>query len=496
MNFNSWQFLLFYPIVALVYFLLPHKGRWVWLLAASYFFYMCWDPWLIGLILLTTLLSYGASLLIEKDPKRKKLYLIVTLVVCLGLLLTFKYLSFFLNSIVGLINLFPVHLEGYSFELMLPVGISFYTFQTLSYVIDVYRGDFKAERHLGYYALFVAYFPQLVAGPIESPSVLLPQLKEEHKWNAEDFLVGLRHFAFGFILKVLVADFLGIFVNSVFLDLANMDALHIALAGLLFTLEMYGDFNGYSEIAIGSARMMGVRLTKNFDEPYLASTYTEFFHRWHYSLNRWFTHYLYFPLGGSRKGKVREAINKLIVFALCGLWHGANWTYLLWGLYAGIFVALESFTLVPWLKRRAMEGKPDPWYFRWGRRIVLWLIFIPAALLFRASDVNEAFVALGRLFTAFNFVSLSASGFGAVQYVLIIALIAIMVLSAKWVYRDEWKGMEPDLTYKTPYLEQALSWRGLIEGAAMLIIIALAVMLMWLCLLSMDDASAFAYFQF
>jgi len=496
MNFNSWQFLLFYPIVALIYFLIPHKWRYLWLLAASYFFYMCWNVWLIGLILFTTLLSYGAALLIEKDTKHKKLYLVVTLIVCLGLLLTFKYLSFLLNSIIELINLFPIHLKGFTFEIMLPVGISFYTFQTLSYVIDVYRGDYKAEHHLGYYALFVAYFPQLVAGPIESPSVLLPQLKEEHKWNAEDFLIGLRRFAFGYILKVLVADFLGIFVNIVFNNLSEMNSFYIALAGLLFTLEIYGDFNGYSEIAIGSARMMGVRLTKNFDEPYLASTYTEFFHRWHYSLNRWFTHYLYFPLGGSKKGKVREAFNKLIVFALCGLWHGANWTYLLWGIYAGIFVAFESFTIIPLLKKRENEGKRDHWYRRWGRRVILWLIFIPAALLFRASNISEALLALSSLFSSFNSVSLSNYGFGAFQFVLIALLISIMVLSAKWAYRDQDKGMEPNLTFTTPGFARQVSWKGLIEGSSTILIIVLAVALMWLYLLSQSDTSAFAYFQF
>ena len=206
MTFNSWQYLLFLPVVVLVYFLLPHKVRWIWLLAASYFFYMMWNPWLAFLILGTTIVAYGAALLMRKDPKRKKLYLILTLVICLGVLFTFKYLSFALNSIVDLINLFPIHIEAPVINIILPIGISFYTFQTLSYVIDVYRGDFEPEKHFGYFALYVSYFPQLVAGPIETPKVLLPQLREEHKFNSEDLIAGLRHLLFGFMLKAKGSD--------------------------------------------------------------------------------------------------------------------------------------------------------------------------------------------------------------------------------------------------------------------------------------------------
>ena len=347
MNFNSGAFLLFLPLTVAAYWLLPHRLRWVLLLGASYYFYMYWNPWLVVLLLITTLTSYAAALAMERWPRRRKPLLALTLVVCLGILAYFKYANFFLESFFFLFN----HLTGgsgsLSLRLLLPVGISFYTFQTLSYVIDVYRGDFPAERHLGYYALFVVYFPQLVAGPIENPRNLLPQLQTEHRLNQADLSAGFRLLLCGFFRKCAVADVLGVHVNAVFSSIGEANALAVASAGALFCLQMYCDFAGYSEIAAGSARLMGIRLMRNFDRPYLAQSYGEFFRRWHISLNQWFTSYLYIPLGGGRKGLGRKMLNTVIVFSLCGLWHGARWTYVLWGLYAAFFVCLESLLEKP-----------------------------------------------------------------------------------------------------------------------------------------------------
>ena len=247
MNFNSGAFLLFLPLVVLLYWLLPHKLRWIWLLAASYFFYMYWSPWLVVLLLVTTLVSYGAALGMEKWPQRKKPLLWLTLIVCLGILAYFKYANFFLDTAYRIFGK-----SSPTLNILLPIGISFYTFQTLSYVIDVYRGDFKAERHLGYYALFVVYFPQLVAGPIENPRNLLPQLRAEHRANWDDFSAGIRLLLCGFFRKCVVADFCGIHVNAVFADIEHANALAIAGAGALFCIQMYCDFAGYSEIAQGS----------------------------------------------------------------------------------------------------------------------------------------------------------------------------------------------------------------------------------------------------
>ncbi|MBQ4381716.1 MAG: MBOAT family protein, partial [Oscillospiraceae bacterium] len=260
MNFNSPEFLIFLPVTVLVYWLLPHKARWVWLLAASWFFYMYWKPVLIILILITTLVSYGSALMMERRPDLKKPLLILTLVVCLGILGWFKYAGFFADSALGVYNLITGKSVSLTMDILLPVGISFYTFQTLSYVIDVYRGDFPAEHHFGYYALFVAFFPQLVAGPIENPRNLLPQLRSEHKPSWTDFRAGMRLLAVGFFRKCCVADVLGVYVNNVYNSPESANGLAVLAAGGLFCLQIYNDFAGYSQIAAGAARLMGVRL--------------------------------------------------------------------------------------------------------------------------------------------------------------------------------------------------------------------------------------------
>ena len=403
MNFNSLEFLIFLPIVLAGYWILPFKARWVWLLGASYYFYMSWNAELFFLILTTTVVSYLAALGIEKKPAAKKPLLILTLLVCLGILVYFKYTGFLVNSFYGLWNYFTGESRRFTLDILLPVGISFYTFQTLSYVIDVYRGDFPAERHFGYYALFVSYFPQLVAGPIESAGNLLPQLKKRHYLNEADFMAGLRILLIGFFRKCVVADFCGIYVNRIFADLPEMNGLTILLGGALFCIQMYCDFAGYSEIATGAARMMGIRLMRNFNQPYLSTSYAEFFRRWHISLNRWFTSYVYIPLGGSRCGKLRRMFNSTLVFFLCGLWHGASWTYVLWGLYAAFFVAIEGVLKKPFFAFCQKAGIDlENAFVKLVRRSYMFLIFIPAAILFRSATVADAGTALFRLFTAWQ----------------------------------------------------------------------------------------------
>ena len=270
MTFNSLQFLIFLPIVIILYFIVPHKFRWLILLVASYYAYMSWNPWLVFLILATTVVSYLAGVLMPKtkNQKVKKLLLIVTIIVCLGILIFFKYFNFLLSSVINFLNLFSMNIHSVALDIILPIGISFYTFQTLSYVIDVYRGKFEPEKHFGYFALYVSFFPQLIAGPIERPENLLPQLKEYHKVNKEDLLAGLQLLAVGFFRKCVVADFTGLFVNNVFADLGNANTLSLLAAGALFMVQLYCDFGGYSEIAAGSARIMGIKLSKNFDRPF------------------------------------------------------------------------------------------------------------------------------------------------------------------------------------------------------------------------------------
>lgn len=494
MNFNSLQFLIFLAVVLLLYWLLPHKVRWILLLVASYFFYMSWNPWLVFLILGTTVISYGAALAIAKTEKKslKKFWLVFTLVVCLGVLFVFKYLDFTIQSVVDFFNLFSLNLDGFAFNLLLPVGISFYTFQTLSYVIDVYRGDIAPERHFGYYALFVCYFPQLVAGPIERADNLIPQLKAPHAINADDMYSGLRIFLYGFFLKCVIADFCGIFVNNVFSDTANATSLSVFISGLLFTLQMFGDFAGYSLIATGTARMMGVRLTRNFDRPYLATSYTDFFHRWHITLTRWFTDYLYIPLGGSRKGKCRRVLNTFIVFFLCGLWHGANWTYVLWGMYAAFFISVESLlrgAAGRFFKKRNIDCNGT--MFTFFRRVIMWIIFVPAAIIFRSVSVAQAGDMFLILFTGFgNYFGGAVANLGFTPIIIAQLAVSIICMALLWRFVE----YEP---VKPPVFLNKIAGRSVYaQRVSVYFYVILAVGVFWLALLVSDNASVFLYFQF
>lgn len=495
MSFNSWQFLLFLPIVILVYYLLPHKVRWIWLLGASYLFYMSWNAWLILLIITTTLISYGAGLLIEKTEshKGKKAWMIVAVCLCLGLLIFFKYFNFLISSVIEVLKLFTVPVESWSLNILLPVGISFYTFQTLSYVIDIYRGKYKAERHLGYYALFVSFFPQLVAGPIERPDKLIPQLKEKHRFDLDDFLVGFRIMVCGFFYKICIADFSAIFVNSVYGNLADATSLSVFLASLLFCLQIYGDFNGYSEIAVGSARMMGIKLTRNFNRPYTSLNFTEYFRRWHISLNSWFTHYLYIPLGGNRKGKVIKWRNILIVFALCGLWHGADWTFVIWGLCAAVTLIVED-AFGP-LIQAAFEKKgidPKKGVIRVLRHTGFILLLIPPTIFFRSQNINDAMLAYQKLFTAFPSDFWNASIASLALSWPVFALIVVFIVYGEC------------LISFSEYNRDAMSNPGfstmpakkLSAHVAIIGVTLAAIMIMWIYGLEAGAASSFAYFQF
>ena len=490
MNFNSWQFLLFLPVVVGLYWLLPHKFRWVLLLIASYFFYMSWNAWLIILIMTTTVTAYVASNLMKKTQSRgaRKALLIVTLVICLGILVFFKYINFLLEATVGVIRLFNAEQDSIMLNVILPVGISFYTFQTLSYVVDVYRGDFEPEPHFGYFALYVVYFPQLVAGPIERPGALLPQLHEEQKIDAECFRDGMRWLLSGFFRKVVVADFCGIFVDKVFADLSAANSLAVFAAAFLFLIQIYNDFAGYSEIAMGSARLMGVKLTQNFDRPLSSTSFTEFFRRWHITLNVWFTEYVYIPLGGNRKGVPRKLLNTLIVFALCGIWHGANWTFVLWGVTVGVFVCLETLLRKP--ARRACEklrldaNAPTVRFLRQAFVIFLFTMCSSGDI----SQIGQAYV---QMFTAWDGRCLSS------------ALESLgMSVSDLFQLAVSFVGMAIICRLTDPPKQTALSCLPERTAAAdmsaytVALFGVLTVALCWAALLTNADVSGFAYFQF
>ena len=332
MLFNSLHFLLFFPIVVLIYFLIPKKARWVWLLIASYYYYMCWNAKYALLLAGTTLVSWLSGLLISNcagkpnEKTLKKLWVALSLVLNLGVLFLFKYFDFgldFLNRVLSVLHLGPVTVQ---LELLLPVGISFYILQEVSYTMDVYRGEVAVERNPFRYALFVSFFPQLVAGPIERSKDLLAQFSEEHTFDYDRVKRGLWLMLWGYFQKLVIADRVAIFVNTVFGDpqTYRYGGVVNIIAMFFHIFQVYEDFAGYSNLAQGAAEVLGFRLTTNFVRPFFSDNITEFWKRWHVSLSRWFTSYLYIPLGGSRRGKLRRYINVMIIFLVSGLWHGAD----------------------------------------------------------------------------------------------------------------------------------------------------------------------------
>ena len=485
MTFNSWEFLLFYPIVALLYFALPKKLKWIMLLIASYYFYMCYQAELVFLILGTTLISWIASNIIEKTERVaiKRLCLTVTLIACLGVLFFYKYFNFLSGSVTGLIALFGGAPEPLMLNLILPVGVSFYTFQTLSYVIDVYRGDIKTEKNFFFYALFVSFFPQLVAGPIERPGNLMPQLAEPRRFNGADALKGSKHMIVGFFKKICVADTLALYVNSIYNDVENATAIGVIIATVMFAVQIYCDFSGYTDIAIGCARIMGIRLMKNFDHPYMATTIKEFWSRWHISLSTWFKDYLYFPLGGSRCKKWRHLMNLFIVFLVSGLWHGAAWTYVIWGAIHGIYQIIGVLTLKHRNGLIARVGlTPSSTAVVWIRRVLVFILVCFSWLFFRANSMGDAITLLRTLLFGWNEGLADALGkmgldlTGILTAVLSVATLIIIDRILK--YEDCDDGSE------------ILTSRGSFIYYVWMILFA------WAVLLSKGESSTFIYFQF
>lgn len=345
MLFNSGAFLIFFPVVTIAYFLLPHRFRWLWLLAASCVFYMFFIPKYILILGITITVDYLAGRGLEKfEGKKKRWVLLASILANLGMLSFFKYFNFANENLAALASFLGWNYPIENLSIILPIGLSFHTFQSLSYTIEVYRGHQKAERHFGYLALYVMYYPQLVAGPIERPQNVLHQLHEEHAFEYGRVADGLKRMAWGMFKKVVIADRMIFFVNPVYNDPTAHSGPGFVLATLAFAIQIYCDFSGYSDIALGSAQVMGVKLMKNFDHPYFARSIGEFWQRWHISLSTWFRDYLYIPLGGNRTSRPRWMFNILLTFVVSGLWHGANWTYIIWGGLHGLYYILSVLT--------------------------------------------------------------------------------------------------------------------------------------------------------
>lgn len=406
--FNSIQFLLFFPIVVLIYFLIPFKLRKVWMLISSYYFYMSWNPKYAILIGTTTIITYFSGLLIEKaneisdeekSIKLKRFWVLMSFASNLGILFLFKYYNFFMSSIERVLALVDITVAIPSFDYLLPVGISFYTFQALSYTMDLYRKDVKVEKNLVKYALFVSFFPQVLAGPIEKSKNLLHQFDEKHSFDYYRVRNGLILMLWGFFQKIVIADRLAILVNTVYNNPDKYRGLEIIIATVFYAFQIYCDFSSYSDIARGAAEIMGFRLSVNFKQPYFSRSIKEFWRRWHISLSSWFKDYLYIPLGGNRCSKLRNYINIMIVFLVSGLWHGASMNFLIWGGLHGIYQVAGNI-LKP-AKEKIIDIfniKTDVFSFKVFQVLINFVLVDFAWIFFRANSFSGAILLIKNMF--------------------------------------------------------------------------------------------------
>lgn len=443
MLFNSFHFLVFFPIVLLVYFVIPRKSRYIWLLLSSYYFYMGWNPKYALLLLFSTVITYGSSLLLvrfREKPGKKKLVVAACVIVNITILFFFKYFAFAMNALEKVLGLLHITLPEVTLNLLLPVGISFYIFQAVGYMIDVYREEIEPERNLFRYALFVSFFPQLVAGPIERSKSFLPQIQklpDIKLWDFHRIRSGALIMLYGYILKMIIADRAAIFVDTVY----NTEAYNeykgfmVLVAAVLFSIQIYCDFAGYTFIAIGAAKIMGIQLMNNFNAPYFAVSIKDFWDRWHISLTSWFRDYLYFPLGGSRRGKVRKYINILIIFTVSGLWHGASFHYVAWGMLHGVLRVGGELTKK--LRSKAcvlLKVRRGVLSYKLFQICLTFLEVTIAWMFFRAESVRQAVDMLKNMFAQPNIWvlfdgSLFTLGLDAKDFNVLLIFIGIMLLA-------------------------------------------------------------------
>lgn len=474
MLFNSIEFVFFFFIVTSLYFILPHKYRWLMLLTASCYFYMAFVPIYILILFFTIVIDYYAGIWIEEaQGQRKRRYLILSLVANIGVLAVFKYYNFLNDNLTYLL-----HGAGWEnpvpyLSILLPIGLSFHTFQAMSYTIEVYRGHQKAERHFGIYSLYVMFYPQLVAGPIERPQNLLWQFRTEHKFEYERVVSGLRLMLWGLFMKLVIADRLAIYVNAAYGNPEEHTGLTLAVATMFFAFQIYCDFSGYSNIAIGAAKVMGYDLMKNFNRPYLSASISEFWSRWHISLSTWFKDYLYISMGGNRVPIPRWYFNLFFTFLISGLWHGANWTYLIWGALNGLYLVF-ALIRARYIDKH-LEGKiPIPQSVQKAINILITFILICFSwIFFRAASVQDAFLIVKKVLTLQGplFTDFTQMFYG---------IIGLMILMAREIKHEYFKEASPLLEHRSP----------LIRYASYMVIIALIL------LIGVFDGSQFIYFQF
>lgn len=441
MTFNSLSFLIFFPLVAAAYFLLPHRFRPLLLLAASMYFYSVFVPWYLLVLFFLIVVDYAMGLMIEgRAGQARKAYLFASIAANLGALFVFKYVNFFNETIRQLAAFFDFHYSFTVFSLLIPIGLSFHVFQSLSYVIEVYRAKYPAERNFLIYALYVMFFPQLMAGPIERPQHLLPQFREVHPFDAGRVSNGLKTMLWGFFKKLVIADTAAIAVNHVYANLHMASGPLLVVITILFAYELYGDFSGYSDIAIGSARVLGFDLVQNFNRPYTATSIPEFWRRWHMSLSSWLRDYLYYPLAFSfrKPSRITVYVSLLVTFLAIGLWHGPNWTYVLMGGLHGAYLVLSDWSK-SWRKALVAMARLEK-FPRWhrGLRIVITFTLVSASwILFRAQNLSDAWFLFSHISAGFSRIgdsaflqsavfSESALGMPAVKLLVLVASILLM----------------------------------------------------------------------
>lgn len=434
MLFNSLGFALFLPVVFLIYWLLRRWLRWqnLFVLAASWFFYGCWDARFLLLIAFTSATSFVGGLWMEHaDAGRRKWLMWGNVVLNVMVLGVFKYYDFFVQSFADLF--LGGDANGLLLQLVLPVGISFYTFQALSYTIDVYRGTVKPVRDAVAFFAYVSFFPQLVAGPIERASSLLPQFQASRRFDYALGVDGLRQMLWGFFKKMVVADSCALYVDRVFGDMYAYGGSTLAVAAVLFSVQIYGDFSGYSDIAIGCSKLFGIRLRRNFNVPYFSRDIAEFWRRWHISLTTWFRDYVYIPMGGSRVGRWKVVLNTFVIFLLSGFWHGANWTFVAWGAYhALLFLPLILLGRNRRYRDTVAEGRGVPSWKEAGQMAITFLLATVGWVIFRADSIGQAFNYLHHTITHFG--DMPESLLQLDTWILLVALPLMVVV--EWVNRS------------------------------------------------------------
>ncbi len=430
MLFNSLTFIIFFVCVVFLYYTLPHKLRWIMLLIASCIFYMCWRWELIFLILFSTLSNYILALCIDKYRDKSKIFLVLSIIINFGLLFIFKYMMFINHTFMAVYEYFGLTYPISDFDIILPMGISFYTFQAAGYTIDVYKKEYKPEKNYFKLTLFITFFPQLVAGPIERADRLLSQLFTRKKFSLDNLSAGIKLMIMGYFKKIVIADRAAVLVDTVFNNVTYHTGLAYIIAAIFFTFQIYGDFSGYTDIARGCGKILGIDLMYNFDRPYFATSIKDFWRRWHISLSTWFRDYVYIPLGGSRCSTLKKYRNIMLTFLVSGLWHGANWTFVLWGGVHGLYQVIGDI-------KNKLIPKYKFFVFDIFRVIITFVLVVLAWIIFRANSIGDCIYIFKNLFNdigsvtdiQYMYVLVNNLGLQPFEILLLIGSILILIFS-------------------------------------------------------------------